>query len=150
MEETAWQQMSQLFTYTHACMWCRCLQQHILMNVQQMQHTTLQKHTKHFNKQGDLMLHKHGKGKQTFLCHRTVTTVEHKFHSCLHCSNTLGHTNSYLYVRILPVFMVWTHAKLPLLSPWLWFGFCELLRVFLYCRFFFSLNPRSTCWVSKV
>lgn len=34
-------------------------------------------------------------------------------------------------------------------SLWSWFGFCELWRVFLYCRSLF-LNSTSTCWVSKL
>lgn len=40
-------------------------------------------------------------------------------------------------------------CKPSTLSPWSWFGVCELWRVFLYCRCFF-LNSTSTCWVSKL
>lgn len=85
--------------------------------------------------QGDLTLHTHNVklllGTLTSLRHRTVTTVEHKSRSHLHCSNTLGNTNSYLYVTTLAALMVCTYAKTPTLSPLLWFGFFELWWVFL-------------------
>lgn len=83
-------------------------------------------------------------GTLTSLCHRTVTTVEHKSHSCLHCSNTLGNTNSYLCVRTLAALTVCTYAKTPTLSPLSWFGFFELWWVFLPKPHKHLLNIKGT------
>lgn len=113
----------QLYTHMHVK---QMLQQHILMEVQQSTaHNTSQTHKalhQHYythketsgytnTPNGTLLL-----PTLTFLCHRTVTTAEHKFHSCLHCSNTRGHTNPYLYVRTLAALMVHTYVKTPTLS----------------------------------
>lgn len=150
--------MSQLFSYTHTCTWSRCLQQRILMNVQQSTaHNTAETHKaahQHYTyKEASRYTHTHNAKlllwALTFLCHGTAATVEHKSHSRLHCSNTFGNTNPCLYVRTLTALTVCTDAKTPPLSPFSCFGFFELWWVFLYCRFLF-LNPTSTCWVSKV
>lgn len=159
MEETTWQKRpSCSVKHKHACE-ADVYSSTSWRMYSRAQHTTLQRHTKQFN---NIIHTRRPHATQTHtvencccehwqytvLCHRTVT-VEHKFHSCLHCSNTLGHTNSYLYIRNLAALTVCTYAKTTTLYPWTWLGFCGLWRAFLYCRFFFFLNSTSTCWVSK-